>query len=57
MSGADTFYANLSTSDVAQWLEPGLGDMWVAESGCADETMTDPSGLPGPAWTDAANEG
>ena len=57
MNGSNSFYSDLSTSNVAQWLEPGLGDLWIAESGCADETMTAPSGLPGPAWTDSATEG
>ena len=38
------FYpSNLSGSpDVAKFLEPGdgLGDFWIAESGCADEVLT-----------------
>jgi hypothetical protein len=56
MNSSTSFYTNLSASKVAEWLEPGLGELWVAEAGCADAALT-PGGLPGPAWTDTATEG
>ena len=51
------FIANLSANAVtAKNLFNGTGDMWLAESGCADGG--DPAaGLDGPAWTDDAGEG
>lgn len=55
MSSSKGFYSNLSSSDVSQWLEPGLGQFWIAEAGCPDAKLT--SGLPGPAWTDNAKGG
>eukprot|EP00038_Savillea_parva_P005034 m.146395 g.146395 ORF g.146395 m.146395 type:complete len:334 (-) comp11644_c0_seq12:1814-2815(-) len=56
MNSSTSFYSNLSTSNVAQWLEPGLGDLWIAEAGSADDALV-PGGQPGPAWTDTATQG
>ena len=57
MSSSTTFYANLSESDVAQFLIEGLGELWVAENGCGDDQWTRQPQLGGPAWTDGATEG
>ena len=34
MKSSTSFYSNLSSSNVAQYLMDGLGDYWVAENGC-----------------------
>ena len=57
MSSRSTFYANLTESDVAQFLIEGLGELWVAENGCGDDQWTKQPQLGGPAWTDTATNG
>ena len=57
MSSSTTFYANLTESNVAQFLIEGLGELWVAENGCGDDQWTRQPQLGGPAWTDGATEG
>ena len=50
-------YADLRTSpDTAPWLFNGTGNLWLAESGCADGGDA-AAGLTGPLWTDVATQG
>ena len=57
MSSSSTFYANLSASNVAQYLIEGLGELWIAENGCGDHHWTKQPQLGGPAWTDTPTNG
>ena len=52
----DGFVGNLSSSPLGRWLFNGTGELWLAESGCADGGDDD-QGLDGPAWTDDATRG
>ena len=43
-------------SQARRWLLNGTGELWVAESGCADAGNRT-AGLSGPSWTDDAEQG
>eukprot|EP00911_Craspedida_sp_UC1_P002994 UC1_evm4s2186 len=59
------FYSNLSSAPPSRWLFNGTGQLWIAESGCADRRKSSedgggggvPGNADGPAWTDNAMQG